>query len=204
LIDDVRNNPYSVILFDEAEKAHPEVLKVLLSIMDEGKLSDNFGRVASFKNCLIILTGNLGSEIIEKSSVSIGFGISNNDDLVKEKIRNEVKRFFSPEFANRLDDLIIFSTFSPDDYKNIINLEVKKLNKKLKSKRIKVSLKESMVDFCIKELEEINLGARPVERIFQKEIESTLAESILIKKISNDSRISFSRDGDKTLFELID
>jgi ATP-dependent Clp protease ATP-binding subunit ClpC len=203
LIDNVRKNPYSVVLFDEIEKAHPEVLKVLLSIMDEGELSDNFGRVASFKNCLIILTGNLGSEIIEKSSASIGFGASNNDDLIKEKIKDEVKKFFSPEFANRLDDLVVFSTFSLDDYNNIINLEVKKLNNKLKSKRIKVSLEESMIEFCISELKEINLGARPVERIFQKEIESTLSESLLTKKIKSDSKISFFRSGDETLFKLI-
>ena len=204
LIDKVRKNPYSVILFDEIEKAHPEVLKVLLSILDEGKLSDNFGRVANFKNCLIILTGNLGSEIIEKSSGSIGFTQESSEDLIKEKIKDKVKNFFSPEFANRIDELIIFACFTEAEYKKIINLQVKTLNEKLKTKKIKVSLDESMINFCIKELEDINLGARPIERIFQKEIESTLAEGMLTKSIENDSKICFHREDKKSIYKIED
>ena len=204
LIDKVRKNPYSVILFDEIEKAHPEVLKVLLSILDEGKLSDNFGRVANFKNCLVILTGNLGSEIIEKSSGVVGFNVSSAEDLIKDKIKDKVQKHFSPEFANRIDEIIVFSSFSDSNYEKIINLHLKELNNKLKSKKIKIHLDQSLISFFIKKLNHINLGARPVERIFHKEIESVLAENILLKKITNSSKIEFYRDKDLTKFKILD
>lgn len=202
LIDRVRKNPYSVILFDEIEKAHPEVLKVLLGILDEGTLSDNFGRTASFKNCLIILTGNLGSEIIEKSHGAIGFNNFNNEDLIKEKIKEKVQSHFSPEFANRIDELVIFSSFSDDSYKKIINLQLNKINKKLRPKKIKLFLDETVVDYFISELKSINLGARPIERIFQKQIESSLAENMLTKKIEEGSKIKVVRKDSKIVFNL--
>lgn len=204
IIDKVRKNPYSVILFDEIEKAHPEVLKVLLNILDEGVLSDNFGRSASFKNCLIILTGNLGSEIIERSQNSIGFAAAdNNEDVVKDKLKNKIQNTFSPEFANRIDDIVIFSSFSDDDYKKIINLHLKKVNAKLKAKKIKLKLDPSLTSFFIEKLREANLGARPIERIFQHEIESVLAENILLKKISNNCVLSFSRQSETTVYKIL-
>ena len=202
LIDKVRKNPYSVILFDEIEKAHPEVLKVLLSILDEGKLSDNFGRTASFKNCLIILTGNLGSDIIEKANITIGFNSSNNEDLIKEKIKEKAQNHFSPEFVNRLDDIIIFSPFSESGYEKIINMQIKKVNEKLKSKKIKISLDKSIIDFFISELKSINLGARPIERLFQKEVESILAEKMLTKKIEPGAKVSFFKKDNQTMLNL--
>jgi ATP-dependent Clp protease ATP-binding subunit ClpC len=202
LIDKVRKNPYSVILFDEIEKAHPEVLKVLLGILDEGSLSDNFGRTADFKNCLIILTGNLGSEIIEKSHGTIGFNNPNSEDLIREKIKDKVQSHFSPEFANRIDELVIFSSFSDENYKKIINLHLDKINKKLSSKRIKLFLDKTVVDYFVSELKSINLGARPIERIFQKEIESSLAENMLTKKIEEGSKVQLTRKDSKIIFNL--
>jgi len=194
LVDSVRKNPYSVILFDEIEKAHPEVLKVLLSIMDEAELKDNFGRVADFSNCFIVLTGNLGTEIIEKSSGVVGFSQSSSSDLIKEKIKSKVEAFFSPEFANRIDETIIFSDFSEESFIKIINLELKKLNSKLSSKKIKVSLDDSIIDHCLKELSSINLGARPIERIFSQVIEFNLSKSLLKKKISSGDKVIVSKD----------
>ena len=204
IVDKVRKNPYSVILFDEIEKAHPEVLKVLLGILDEGKLSDNFGRVANFKNCLIILTGNLGSEIIEKSNASIGFAsATSNEDIVRDKLKQKIQDHFSPEFSNRIDNLVIFSSFNDEDYKKIINLHLKKVNLKLKSKKIKISLDESVINFFIKKLKEFDLGARPVERVFQHEIESLLAENILLKKINNNCNLVFFVKNDKIWYNIV-
>ena len=193
LVDSVRKNPYSVILFDEIEKAHPEVLKVLLSIMDEAELKDNFGRVADFSNCFIVLTGNLGTEIIEKSSGVVGFSQSSNSDLIKEKIKSKVESFFTPEFANRIDETIIFSDFSDQSFIKIINLELKKLNSKLSNKKIKVSLDDSIIDHCLKELSDINLGARPIERIFSQVIEFNLSKHLLKKKITSGDKVIVSK-----------
>lgn len=203
IIDKVRKNPYSVILFDEIEKAHPEVFKVLLNILDEGVLTDNFGRSASFKNCLIILTGNLGSEIIDKPQISIGFAAeSNNEDIVKDKLKTKIHNTFSPEFANRIDDIVVFAPFSDVDYEKIINLHLKNVNLKLKLKKIKLSLDQSLIKFFINKLKDIDLGARPVERIFQDEIECLLAENILLKKIKENTKICFYRELDQTFFKI--
>jgi ATP-dependent Clp protease ATP-binding subunit ClpC len=196
LVDSVRKNPYSVILFDEIEKAHPEVLKVLLSIMDEAELKDNFGRVADFSNTFIVLTGNLGSEIIEKSSIPFGFSQENSEDLMNSKIKSKVESFFSPEFANRIDELVVFSDFDKESFIKIINIQLKKLNQKLKSKRIQVSLDKSMEDFCLKELEKSNLGARPIERIFNQSIEFYLSKSLLKKEIESGDKIEVLKDAE--------
>ena len=202
-IDKVRNNPYSVVLFDEIEKAHPDVLKTLLTILDEGEVKDAFGRAAKFHNCLIILTGNLCSELMDKSHSGIGFASGNSDDILMEKVKEKVQSFFSPEFANRIEDLILFKDFSTNSYNKIINMQLNNLNKKLKSKKIKLTLCESMIDFLLKELKDINLGARPIERVFQKEIESNFAEGLLNKSITQNCKIVACKKEGKTFFKKI-
>ena len=205
LIDKIKRNPYSVILFDEIEKAHPDVLKVLLSILDEGRLTDSFGNLANFKNSFIILTSNLGSDIIDKKN-SIGFNnIQNEEDLILDKIKDKVSNTFSPEFLNRIDDIILFKTFSKDSYKKIIQSYIQDLNKKLKAKKVKVALKDSVILYLISELEKINLGARPVERLFKKGIETSLSKNILNKKIQPESIVTFDIDESNNLiFNLED
>lgn len=191
LVDSVRKNPYSVVLFDEIEKAHPEVLKVLLSILDEAELKDNFGRKASFSNCLIVLTSNLGSDLISKST-TVGFNRENSKDIIEEKMKSKVETFFSPEFANRINNIITFSDFDEKSFNKIINIELKKLNLKLKSKKIKISFDQSCYDFFIKELKKINLGARPIERIFANHVESFLSKLILKKEVLAGDKIEIS------------
>ena len=198
IVDSVRKNPYSVILFDEIEKAHPEVLKILLSVLDEAELKDSFGRKASFSNCLIILTSNLGSELISKSS--FGFSQQDSKDLIKEKMKSKIESFFSPEFVNRINNVVVFSDFSEDSLIKIINIQLKNLNLKLKSKKIKVFLDESCFSFFVKELEKINLGARPIERIFANEIESFLSKEILKKNISQKDQIKIFFDSKNKFF----
>lgn len=178
LIDAIRKNPYSVVLFDEIEKAHPEVLKVLLNILDEGVLTDNLGRLGDFTNALIILTGNVGSQVLDKKA-SVGFNQSNDSDLMLEKIKDILVRQFSPEFVNRIDDLILFKDFSSTEYKNIIKIHLQLLNKKLRSKKIKIKFENCALNELVKELENTALGARPVERLFSQKIEILVAKYIL-------------------------
>lgn len=199
LIDKIKRNPYSVVLFDEIEKAHPDVLKVLLSILDEGRLTDAFGNLANFKNCFIVLTSNIGSDLIDKKH-SIGFSnAADEDDLVLDKIKDKISRDFSPEFLNRIDDIILFKPFSDKDYNNIIKTYVKTLNLKLKNKKVKIILSKCVVENFIKELKKINLGARPVERLFRKDIETLLSKNILNKKIQPNSTITFKIDKNNKL-----
>ena len=178
LIDAIRKNPYSVVLFDEIEKAHPEVLKVLLNILDEGTLNDNLGRVGDFTSSLIILTGNVGSQILDKGA-SVGFSQSNQSDLMLEKIKELLIRQFSPEFVNRVDDLILFKDFSEQEYKNIIKIHLQALNKKIRPKKLKVNLDNSATTQLVQELIETGLGARPVERLFSQKIEILIAKHLL-------------------------
>lgn len=201
LVDQVRKKPYSVVLFDEIEKAHPDVLKSLLSILDEGKLSDNYGRTADFQNCLIILTGNLGSDILDKPSQSVGFLSAEIDqDIVNEKIHKLACKHFSPEFVNRISDIIIFSNFTNDHYEDIISIYIKMLNKRLQGKKIKIKISKNVLDFLLLKLQELNLGARPIERLFNQHIESVLCKNILSKKISDNDSVEFDYKNNKFIF----
>ncbi len=199
LIDKVKRSPYSVILFDEIEKAHPDVLKVLLSILDEGRLTDAFGNTANFKNCFIILTGNFGSEMFDKP-VSAGFLTNSNDnDLILEKIKEKASNYFSPEFINRIDDIILFKSFSDKNYEKIIKTYLNQLNLKLKAKKIKAYLNPNVIQNLVTQLKKINLGARPVERLFKKGIETVLSKNILNKKIQPNSVVAFTIDKNNKL-----
>lgn len=198
LIDAIRKNPYSVVLFDEIEKAHPEVLKVLLNILDEGVLNDNLGRAGDFTSSLIILTGNVGSQILDKGA-SVGFSQSNQSDLMLEKIKELLMRQFSPEFVNRIDDLILFKDFSEREYRNIIKIHLQVLNTKLRPKKLKIKLDDSAITKLVKELSDIGLGARPVERLFSQKIEILIAKHLLeehvVKKTVQNISVVFS-EGD--------
>ena len=183
LTDAIRKNPYSIVLFDEIEKAHPEVLKVLLNILDEGVLTDNLGRFGDFTNSIIILTGNVGSQVLDKGA-SVGFNQSNESDLMLEKIKEILVRQFSPEFVNRIDDLILFKDFNDEKYKDIINIHLQALNKKIRTKKIKIQLEDTAINELIKELKTAALGARPVERLFSQKIEILVAKHILNNNIN--------------------
>ena len=138
LTEKVRRNPYSVVLFDEVEKAHPEVLNILLQILEEGFVTDNSGRKINFSNCTIILTGNIGSEQVAKPS--IGFGGSSSPTEAMDKLKIELKKFFRPEFLNRLNEIILFKDFEEEDLVKITKLEITELANKLYNKKIKLSV----------------------------------------------------------------
>ena len=174
LTEKVRNNPYSIILLDELEKAHPEVLNLFLQILDEGKLTDNFGRTTDFTNCLIILTGNVGASHFAKSS-SVGFTNTENTETPADKVLEEAKKYFTAEFINRLDNILVFNPFNSKDLFRISSIELDALKDKLAKKHIGLSTENSVIDLLVKKTLSMKCGARPLQRIIQDEIESLIA-----------------------------
>ncbi len=181
LTEAVRHRPYSVVLFDEIEKAHPEVFNILLQVLDDGRLTDGKGRVVNFKNTLIILTSNIGSHFIDKME-TIGF--SNNttkDDYLatKEKVMGSLKDYFRPEFLNRLDDIVLFDILSTDSIKEIVKIRVAGVTERLAGKGITLSLSESAETYLAKEGYSPQYGARPLNRLIQTKILNPVASHII-------------------------
>lgn len=182
LTERVRQRPYSVILFDEVEKAHPDVMHILLQILEEGRLTDSFGRKIDFRNTIIILTSNLGSDLIRRST-QMGFGVKEGmieHDSMKQEIDRAVKKHFKPEFINRLDDLVIFKALGRDDLVSVIDLELNKLTARLGAKGISIDLDEKAKDFLVTEGHQPEMGARTLRRTLEQQLEDPLAERILV------------------------
>lgn len=190
LTEKIRKNPYSVVLFDEIEKAHPDVLNMLLQILEEGSLADNFGRKVSFSNSIIILTGNVGSSIADKKNMGFVNQASPKEGMLN--LKKELKKTFKPEFLNRLDQVILFKEFDKASMNRIVRLEIEKIQNKIKSKRISVRGTPAFVALITEKALEEKSGARPVHRLLQKNIENKLSELILNEEISEGDRITFS------------
>ena len=194
LTEAVRRKPYSVILFDEIEKAHPDVFNVLLQLLDDGRLTDGKGKVVDFKNTIVIMTSNIGSEIIlEDPQLS---------DATKEAVLDEMKHRFKPEFLNRIDDIIIFKSLGKDSVKNIIKLILEDINHKLKEQFIKVEFTDNALDFIVNEAYDPAYGARPLKRFVQKDIETNLSKMILSNEIPENSTILIDSDGEKLTYTV--
>src|SRR5881296_442029 len=181
LTEQVRRKPYSVVLFDEIEKAHPDVWNMLLQILEEGKLTDNVGRVVNFRNTIILMTSNVGSDTIKKQS-TLGFSpISdeNSYEKMREKIMDEAKKTFRPEFLNRLDDLIVFRSLTKPDLIEILDLEISKVMQRLKARNIILQLDEKAKDHLVSKGYDPQYGARPMRRAVERSLEDPLAEEIL-------------------------
>ncbi len=181
LSEAVRRRPYSVVLFDEVEKAHPDVMHLLLQILEEGKITDSLGRKIDFRNTIIIMTSNVGAELIKRQT-ALGFGAVSGQESyeqMRDKILEESKRTFKPEFLNRLDDMIVFHTLGRPDLANIVNLEVAKVVARIGSKAIKVLLDPTAVEFLIDKGYDPTYGARPMRRAVEKFLEDPLAEELL-------------------------
>lgn len=182
LTEQVRQRPYSVVLFDEIEKAHPDVMDLLLQILEEGRLTDSFGRKIDFRNTIVIMTSNLGADLIKKST-EIGFGVSEGSldyAHIKEKIEAEVKKRFKPEFLNRLNDVVIFHPLNRDNLLHVIALEINKLEKRLKRREVYIELDESAKGFLVDKGFQPEMGARPLRRIIEQYLEDPLAEKMLL------------------------
>jgi len=202
LSEAVRRRPYSVVLFDEVEKAHPDVMHLLLQILEEGKITDSLGRKIDFRNTIIIMTSNVGAELIKKQT-SLGFGAPTFDDShdsMRGKIMEETKRVFKPEFLNRLDDIIVFRTLTKPDLMTIIDLEIAKVTERIRSKDITLTLDEKAKDFLIEKGYDPQYGARPMRRAVERYLEDPMAEEILRDNIKAGSSIAVSCDGEKLTF----
>lgn len=194
LTEAVRRKPYSVILFDEIEKAHPDVFNILLQLLDDGRLTDGKGKVVDFKNTIIIMTSNIGSEIIlEDLQVS---------ESTKEAVLNEMKHRFKPEFLNRIDDIIVFKALGKESVKNIISLILDEINDKLKEQYIKIEFTDKALDYIVNEAYDPAYGARPLKRFVQKDIETNLSKMILSNEVPENSTVVLDSDGDKLIYDV--
>jgi ATP-dependent Clp protease ATP-binding subunit ClpC len=181
LTEKVKNKPYSVILFDEVEKAHKDIFSILLQIMDDGFVTDSLGRKINFKNTLIILTSNLGVKKFQEFGVGIGFGSNSysNEEAKKQMLMKEMKNFFAPEFLNRIDDTIMFNTLSEEDIKKITRLELDRLMARLVEMKYKITYDETLIDYISKIGYDATYGARPMKRAIQDKVEDFLSEEVL-------------------------
>ena len=187
----VRNNPYSIILIDEIEKAHHEVINVLLQILDEGILTDASGRKVNFRNTIIIMTSNVGSEFITENK-KIGFTSKNLEMLDKNKdIYNALKKEFRPEFLNRIDEVIIFNKLNKENLIKIISIEIQNLQKRLSKRKIKINVEDKVKEYICENEIDSNYGAREVKRKLQRLIENVIAEKIVNEELKNNQEINF-------------
>ncbi|HZF01278.1 MAG TPA: ATP-dependent Clp protease ATP-binding subunit [Methylomirabilota bacterium] len=202
LTEKVRRNPYSVVLFDEIEKAHPDVWNILLQILEEGKLTDNVGRVVNFRNTIILMTSNVGSDVIKRQS-TLGFSpISdqNTYENMRGRTLDEAKKTFRPEFLNRLDDVIVFRSFTKPDLIQILDLEIEKVLVRLRHKNLQLALDEKAKEFLVEKGYDPEFGARPMRRAVERFLEDPLAEEILKGSLHEGEPIQVTRDGDKLVF----
>lgn len=192
LTEKVKNNPFSVILLDEIEKAHKDVYNMLLQILDEGHLTDSFGRTVDFTNTIIIMTSNVGARQVSDFGEGVGFSTSTSkeekEEVKKSMIKKSLRRQFSPEFLNRLDDIILFNPLNNEALKQIIKIEVKKLQKRLEGRGYMVTFTDSVIDRIFTLNSEEEYGARPVKRIIQSLCEDFLSEQILRKQIKENTQ----------------
>jgi len=186
LTEAVRRNPYSIILFDEIEKAHRDIFNVLLQILDDGRITDGQGRTVDFKNTIIIMTSNLGSEYILEN-------IDNSYDLVM----NELKNTFKPEFINRIDEIIIFNSLSKEIIYDILNKIISDIEYRLRDKNIHITLTDTAKDYIINEAYDEKYGARPIKRFVQRHIETLIAESIINNKINYNDKVIIDIENNK-------
>lgn len=195
LTEAVRRKPYSVILFDEIEKAHPDVFNILLQLLDDGRLTDNQGRTVDFKNCIVIMTSNIGSpyllEHIEKDGTI--------SEEVKEYVEDEMKRHFRPEFINRIDDIVIFSPLTEEQIKKIIDLSMEDIRKRLADRSIRVVLTDATKRFIAEEAYSPAFGARPVKRYLQKHIETEIAAKIIRGEVKDGETITIDMKENKMI-----
>jgi len=199
LSEAVRRRPYSVVLFDEVEKAHPDVMNLLLQILEEGMVTDSLGRKIDFRNTIIILTSNVGASTIKRQT-TLGFGAMQADEAdfegMKEKILEESKRHFKPEFLNRLDDLVVFHVLEKKDLSQIVDLEVSKLVKRLKEKGMIMELTDGARDLLIAKGYDPSYGARPMRRAVERYLEDPLAEALLRGDIKSGDTVQVVRRGE--------
>ena len=204
LTEKVRRNPYSVVLFDEIEKAHRDVFNILLQILDEGRITDSLGRKIDFRNTVIILTSNIGTHNISSSTIGFSNDTKMNPKDVDTTIMDEVKRIFKPEFLNRLDDLIIFNRLSKQNMFKIIELQLKDIKLNLKSKGVKYRIYKTAKELLIRESDHRQWGARSLRRVIQNRIENVISEKFLTGDFIEDGKIIIKAHKEELIFEQVE
>lgn len=205
LTEKVRRRPYSVVLFDEIEKAHPDVMNMLLQILEDGHLTDSTGRKVDFRNCVVIMTSNIGADMIKKAG-GLGFAPTKDEHTyedMKGKLLDESKRVFKPEFMNRLDDLIVFRSLTKTDMGKIVELEVGKVKGRMKFKDVEIHLTPAAIDFLIEKGYDPQYGARPLRRAVEKYLQDPLAEEILRGNIKPSETVEVVVAEDKLVFNQL-
>ncbi len=197
LTEAVRRKPYSVVLFDEIEKAHPDVFNILLQLLDDGRLTDNQGRTVDFKNTIIIMTSNIGSSELIENMNQEGY----IPEEVKEKVTGELKNYFRPEFLNRVDDIIVFSALTLEQVKKIIDLAFKGIEKRLADRDMKLTMTDAAKELIAKESYDPQYGARPIKRYLQKHVENELASMIIRGDLIDGGSVTIDSDGEQLLFK---
>jgi ATP-dependent Clp protease ATP-binding subunit ClpC len=207
LSEQVRRKPYSVVLFDEIEKAHPDVVQIMLQIFEEGRLTDSLGRVIDFRNTIIIMTTNVGAAAIQRQS-KMGFGAAKSlvgdYESIKENVMDEAKKAFKPEFLNRISDLIVFHGLTRKDLVKIVDLEISKVQKRLVEKKIHIDLTTEAKELIIDHGYDEKYGARPLRRSIESLLEDPLAEALLSGDINEEDSVSVNRKGEALVFKVID
>ena len=208
LTEKIRRKPYSVILFDEVEKAHPDVMNMLLQILDDGRLTDAQGRTVNFKNTVIIMTSNIGARMITDKN-TLGFSVSTNQkeeaqkeyENIKKDVMGELKKQFRPEFINRIDEIIVFHKLTDEDVKQIIDIMLNQLQKRMKEQSIELEIDQSVKDLIAKKGVDTNYGARPLKRAIQSVLEDRIAEEILDGNIKTNKEAKVSAKEEKLVVE---
>jgi ATP-dependent Clp protease ATP-binding subunit ClpC len=203
----VRRKPYSVVLLDEIEKAHPDVFNILLQVLDEGHLTDNYGRMIDFKNTVVIMTSNVGAKDITKNR-SLGFGSASTQtsfEKMAEKVKEELQHTFNPEFLNRLDDVIVFHPLSKEHISQIVTILMRDVQKRLADEELTLKLSPAATEFLVKNGYDEAYGARPLKRAIQKWIEDPLSEKILMAEFSKGDEIDVevAEAGDRLEFRVL-
>ena len=201
LTEQIRRRPYAVVLLDEIEKAHPEVFNMLLQVMEEGRLTDSFGRNIDFRNTILIMTTNAGAEAI-KNEAAFGFQKPDQDagyESMKKRVTDEIEKVFRPEFINRVNDIIVFRHLTDDDLKHVVDLELSKVRNRLKEKGLTLELTDEAKEFLIKKGSNTDYGARPLRRAIETFIEDPLAEELLKGEFTGKDtiKIEVKKVGDK-------
>ncbi|MFW6001443.1 MAG: AAA family ATPase, partial [Halanaerobium sp.] len=206
LTEPVRRRPYSVILFDEIEKAHPDVFNVLLQILEDGVLTDTHGRKVNFKNTIVIMTSNVGADFIEKQS-QLGFKKEEDDNInyesMKDNVMSQLRKTFRPEFLNRLDEIIVFHSLDKEHIKEIVDLMLDDLRERLREKEMEIEITESAKAKLAEDGYDSEFGARPLRRTIQRQIENPLSIKILDKEVAENSKIKIDVKDDKLIFETV-
>ncbi|MGK7313486.1 MAG: ATP-dependent Clp protease ATP-binding subunit [Candidatus Longimicrobiales bacterium M2_2A_002] len=203
----VRRRPYSVVLLDEIEKAHPDVFNILLQVLDDGQLTDNYGRVIDFKNTVLIMTSNLGARDISTGKASLGFHQRDSEttyERMQNKVTEEIERAFRPEFLNRVDDVIVFHPLSKEQIGEIVHIMLKDVHKRLEEEELTVKLTDDAVDFLVDKGYDEKFGARPLRRAIQRYLEDPLSEKILVSEFSagDEIEVDVSEEGDSLEFRV--